>query len=249
MESREHDELDIRELIQIIRKRLWLIVLVTIIATATSGAVSFFILTPEYQASTEILVNQTELEGQFNQANIRTNLDLMNTYSVVMTSPRILDVVIEEYNLNKPYQQLKNQIEINSVKNSQVMSITVTDTNYEQAVIIANAVAKTFQREIVTLMNIDNVHIMAEANERVVPHPIKPRPYLNMAIAFVVGLMSSFFLVFILNFFDNTLKTEQDIERILALPVLGAIPKMDEKTEKNLNQKIAEQMGGEQIEA
>jgi capsular polysaccharide biosynthesis protein len=249
MEPREHDELELRELIRIIRKRLWLIVLVTIIATVTSGLVSFFILTPVYQASTEILVNQAQTEGLFNQADIRTNLELMNTYSVVMTSPRILDIVIEEYTLNKSYEQLKNQIKINSVKNSQVMSITVTDPNYGQAVTIANAVAKTFQREIITLMNIDNVHIMAEANEMVVPRQIKPRPNLNMAIAFVLGLMASIFLVFLLEFLDNTLKTEQDIERILGLPVLGAIPTMDEETEKKINKRISEQMGGEQIEA
>jgi capsular polysaccharide biosynthesis protein len=248
MEPREHDELELRELIRIIRKRLWLIVLVTIIATVTSGLVSFFILTPVYQASTEILVNQTQTEGLFNQADIRTNLELMNTYSVVMTSPRILDIVIEEYTLNKSYEQLKNQIKIDSVKNSQVMSITVTDPNYGQAATIANAVAKTFQREIITLMNIDNVHIMAEANEMVVPSQIKPRPNLNMAIAFVLGLMSSIFLVFLLEFLDNTLKTEQDIERFLALPVLGAIPTMDEKTEREINKRISEQMGGEHIE-
>jgi capsular polysaccharide biosynthesis protein len=97
-------------------------------------------------------------------------------------------------------------------------------------------------------MNIDNVHIMAEAKQIASPSPVSPKPYLNMAIAFVVGLMISVFLVFILEYLDNTLKREQDIEKLLGLPVLGAIPTM-EPPEKNGNTKLAAQVGGEQFEA
>jgi capsular polysaccharide biosynthesis protein len=249
MEHKEY-ELDLRELVSILWKRLWIILLITFLATATSGVISFFVLTPQYEASTQILVNQSKVEGQFNQGDIRTNLELINTYNVIVKSPRILDIVIQEYGLNKTYQQLNNQINVNAVKNSQVMSITVTDPSYKQAVYIANAIANTFQSEIISLMNIDNVHIMAEAKEYVIPSPVKPKPYLNMAIAFVVGMMTAVGLIFLLEYLDNTIKTEQDIEDILGLPVLGSISKMDEKTEKKLKKKLKNQVqvGGEQLE-
>jgi capsular polysaccharide biosynthesis protein len=248
MESNQYAEVELRELIQVIQKRIWYIILITILATAVSGLISFFVISPQYQAATELLVNQDQIEGQVNQGDIRTNLELIGTYQVVMTSPRILDKVIEEHGLDKTYQGLKNQINVNTIRNSQVMKITVTDPNYEQAVFIVNALARTFQKEIVTLMNIDNVHIMAEAKEMASPSPVSPKPYLNMAIAFVVGLMTAIGLVFVLEFLDNTLKREQDIEKMLGLPVLGAIPTMDEQLEKSGNAKLAVQMGGEQLE-
>jgi capsular polysaccharide biosynthesis protein len=209
--------------------------------------ISLFILTPQYQAATQLLVNQENTEEQFNQGDIRTNLELINTYKVIVTSPRILDLVIQEYGLSTSYRELQNKINVQSVRNSQVMSITVTDPSYEQAVYIANAIASTFQREIITLMNINNVHIMAEAKETATPSPVQPRPYLNIAIAFIVGLMVAVFLVFVLEYLDNTLKREQDVEKTLGLPVLGAIPTMDEQPDKNLNTKAAQQIGGEQL--
>jgi capsular polysaccharide biosynthesis protein len=245
----EHTEYDLRELLEIIIKRIWIIILITFIFTLTSGVLSFFVLTPQYEASAEILVNQSQTEGTAQYTEIRTNLELINTYNVVMKSPRILDIVIADYQLDKTYEELNSQITVNSVKNSQVMSITVTDPNQGQAVYIANAVANTFKTEIVKLMKIDNVHVMAEAKEVANPSPVKPKPLLNMAIAFVVGLMTSVGLIFLLEYLDNTVKTEQDIEKLLGLPVLGSISKIDEKTEKKLKEKQAQIMGGKGIEA
>jgi capsular polysaccharide biosynthesis protein len=117
METKEHAEVDLRDIIQLIQKRIWYIISITILATAVSGLISFYIMIPQYQAATELLVNQDQIEGQFNQGDIRTNLELINTYKVVMTSSRILDEVIEEYKLDKTYQGLKNQINVSTVMN------------------------------------------------------------------------------------------------------------------------------------
>lgn len=250
MEARDYTEMDLRILASMIWKRWWLILLITFLSTAIAGVISFFVLTPEYKASAEILVTQSKADGnvQYSQGDIRTNLELMNTYNVIIKSPRILDKVIENYSINKSYAQLNNQITVNSVKNSQVMSITVINPSHEQAVYIANAVAQTFQEEIKELMNVDNVHIMAEAKNLPVPSPVKPKPYLNMAITFVIGLMTSIGLIFLLEYLDNTVKSESDIERLLGIPVLGSISKIDEKTEKKLKARLQAQIGGEQLE-
>jgi capsular polysaccharide biosynthesis protein len=250
MEARDYTEVDLRILASMILKRWWVILLITCLSTAIAGIISFFVLTPEYKASAEILVTQSKVDGnvQYNQGDIRTSLELMNTYNVIIKSPRILDKVIENYSINQSYAQLNNQITVNSVKNSQVMSITVINPSHEQAVYIANAVAQTFQEEIKELMNVDNVHIMAEAKNLPIPSPVKPKPYLNMAIAIVVGLMTSIGLIFLLDYLDNTVKSESDIERLLGIPVLGSISKIDEKTEKKLKARLQAQIGGEQLE-
>ena len=82
-------------------------------------------------------------------------------------------------------------------------------------------------------MRIDNIHILAPAELPENPAPIKPQPILNMAIALVVGLMAGVGLAFLLEYLDNTIKNEQDIENVLGLPVLGAITTITTEEERS----------------
>ena len=219
------ETISLQELFKTVRKRLSLIALITAIAITISGVVSFVFLTPIYQASTQILVNQSKEEsaGQFTSQDIQTNLQLINTYSEIIKSPAILTKVIEELNLDTTATTLNNSITVNSVQNSQILKIDVQDSDPAQAVNIANTTASVFQEEIVTLMNVDNVNILAPAEMAEKPSPVKPNPKLNMAIAAVVGLMLGVGVAFLLEYLDTTMKTEQDIEDILGLPILGLI--------------------------
>ncbi|WP_461201730.1 YveK family protein [Anoxybacillus sp. TBDG-1] len=224
------ETISLRELFQTLRKRAWLIIAITVIATMTSGIVSYFVLTPMYQASTQLLVNQAKSEQPiYNISEIQTNLQLINTYNVIMKSPAILDIVKEELDLNMPVEELNEKINVTSEKDSQVVNVTVEDPDPYMAADIANTVASVFQREIVKIMNVDNVNILAKAEVKEQPIPVKPKPLLNMAIAFVVGIMTGVGLAFLLEYLDNTIKNEQDVEKLLGLPVLGAITTIDDE--------------------
>ena len=134
--------------------------------------------------------------------------------------------------------------------NHRLLQITVNQNDPAQAVTIANEIAKVFQREIAQLMMIDNIHILSPAELPENPVPIKPQPILNMAIAFVVGLMLSVGIAFLLEYLDNTVKSEQDIEKLLGLPVLGAISEIDQNEErKAFNNIKGSHERGEEIEA
>jgi capsular polysaccharide biosynthesis protein len=148
---------------------------------------------------------------------------MINTYSVIIKSPAILEKVIDELSLDQSVDQLSQKITINSQENSQVFSLTVQDSNPSQAVEIANTVSETFQKEIKDIMNVDNVSVLAKAEIKNDPTPVKPDPVLNIAIAVVVGLMAGVGLAFLLEYMDNTIKDEDDIERLLELPILGSI--------------------------
>ncbi|MEH7383517.1 Wzz/FepE/Etk N-terminal domain-containing protein [Bacillus sp. JJ1533] len=219
------ETISLKEIFQTIRKRLWLIVMIAAVAVATAGVVSYFFLTPVYQSSTQILVNQkTSDQPYLNQSDIRTNIDLINTYNEIIKTPAILDLVKKELNLT---ETLGDLITVGNSNNSQVMKITVQHTDPKMAVDIANTTADVFKTEIVKIMNVDNVSILSPA---VLPEdnaPVKPNPMLNMAIALVVGLMAGVGLAFLLEYLDNTIKTEQDIEKLLELPVLGAIAQIN----------------------
>ncbi|MFV9510448.1 YveK family protein [Tepidibacillus sp. LV47] len=209
MEQLEQDELtiDLRELLQILRKRLSLIVTITLIATLTSAILSFFVLTPIYEATTEILVDRTD--------------------SAIIKSPRIINLVIEKYNLNLTPQELTEKIDVTAAKDSKVISIKVTDSSQAEAVKIANAIAETF-KEITKITKAGNVQILSQAKVQDDPIPVKPKPFLNIAIAFVVGLMTSIGVVFLLEYLDTSVKTEEQLEQLLGLPVLGSIATIEE---------------------
>ncbi|MCM3709224.1 YveK family protein [Sporosarcina luteola] len=218
------ETISLQDLFKTLKKRAILILLTMLLAVTVAGVVSFLLMTPIYQASTQILVNQQKVEqNQFNTQDIQANLQLINTYNVIITSPAILSKVIENLDLNTTPAALKGKITVNSAQNSQVVNVSVQDPEPFMAVDIANTTAEVFQEEIQKLMNVDNVNILSPAVLSDNPSPIKPDPFLNMAIAAVIGLMLGVGIAFLLEYLDTTVKTEQDVEELLGLPILGLV--------------------------
>jgi capsular polysaccharide biosynthesis protein len=226
------ETISLRELMETLKKRMSLIILLTLTAILVSGAVSFFLLTPVYQSSTQLLVNQAKSEQPaYNPGEIQTNLQLINTYNVIIKSPAILEKVASDLKNGYDATQLNQKITVGSEAESQVINLSVTDTDPQTAADIANKTAEVFQTEITKIMNVDNVSILAEAEVGEEQSPIKPKPLLNIAIAGVVGLMIGVGLAFLLEFLDNTIKTEQEVEKVLGLPVLGSIARIEDQKE------------------
>ena len=91
------ETISLKELFQTLKKRIGLIVVITALAVIVSGIVSFFMITPIYQASTQLLVNQAKSEQtEYNTNTVQTNLQLINTYNVIIKSPAILDKVADQ---------------------------------------------------------------------------------------------------------------------------------------------------------
>jgi len=229
------ETISLKELFQTLKKRIALIVSITLIAMIISGVVSYFVITPEYKSSTQILVNQAkDSESIYSQNEVQTNIQLINTYSVIIKSAAILNTVRNDLNLDMSVSELNNKITVDSAQNSQVMTVAVTDADPALALEIANKTAEVFEKQIKKLMKVDNVSILPLADDQENQSPVSPNPPLNIAIAAVVGLMIGVGLAFLLEYLDNTVKTEQDIEKLLELPVLGAITTIDESKDAKL---------------
>ncbi|MEI4829855.1 Wzz/FepE/Etk N-terminal domain-containing protein [Bacillus sp. FJAT-53711] len=243
------ETISLKELFHILRKRLAMILSITFGAAIISAVVSFFFITPIYQTSTQILVNQKKQEGAaFQAGEVQTNIQLTNTYKVIVKSPVILDQVKEKLKLDMTTQALTQKIDVANEKDSQVISVTVKDKDPKLARDIANTTAEVFKGEVAKIMSVDNVTVLSKAE--VVEHqsPIKPQPVLNIAIAFVIGLMASIGLAFLLEYLDNTVKKEEDIEALLGLPVLGIVARMDEEEKGSRNHAAsAQRVGGHTI--
>lgn len=226
------ETISLQDLFKTIRKRLGLIALLTILAITIAGVISFLVLTPVYQTSTEILVNQSPTEaGQLTNQNIQTDLQLINTYSGIIKSPVILGPVVEELNLDMSTDELNSKITVSNADQSQIVNIAVQDPDPAMAVEIANTTATIFEDNIQDLMNVDNVTILSPAVLKEDPAPVAPNPMLNMAIAAVVGLMLGVGIAFLLEYLDTTMKDQQDIEEVLGLPMLGVVSPIVEKAD------------------
>ena len=225
------ETISLKVLFNTLKKRVWLLISMMVVGITIAAMVSYYFLTPMYQSATQILVDQqTAKSSTFDSTDIETNLQLINTYNVIIKSPVILSKVIEKLDLDATTYHLNSQITVSSEQNSQVVNIIVKDQEAYRAVDIANTTAAVFQEEIVNLMKVDNIAILSPAVLPENPRPIKLNPELNMVVGAVIGLMLGIGIALMLEYFDTTVKTESDIERILDLPILGLISPISERS-------------------
>ncbi|MBC8632588.1 hypothetical protein H8697_12905 [[Eubacterium] tenue] len=219
------ETIDLREYFYIIKKRAWIIVLITVLAMLTSGIISFFVLSPVYEANTTLIVNTEQSKETNNmitgdQLNVTQKLTL--TYGEIIKSRAVLDSVIKKLDLNMEYNELEKAINVSPVKDTQIMSVTVQDTNPKRARDIANAIPNVFTKEVKRITKANSVEVIDKA---IIPeNPIKPNKVINILIAAVLGIMIGLFIVFILEYIDNKIKTPQDVEKYINLPILGVVP-------------------------
>lgn len=223
-------ELDLRDYLKVIRKRFWLMAIIVLISCSTTGVVSYMYLTPVYQASTKLIVNKPNEAAGINALNINdvnVNIRIIDTYKEVIKTSYIMEMVATEHpQFQMTPEQLISKVKVSSVNNTQVMTLVVQDPSYDKAVNIVNAVSHTFQREISKIMNVDNVSILSEAKADASPVQVSPKPKLNIALSFVVSLMVAVGLAFLLEYMDDTVKSEADVEKLLGIPTLSMITKI-----------------------
>ncbi|WP_438448542.1 YveK family protein [Gorillibacterium sp. sgz5001074] len=241
--------MELKQYWRILRKRLWLIAACVIVATATTGVYSFFFIEKVYQASTKLIVNQSK-ENMANQGldlnSVNLNLKLIDTYKEIIKTPAIMDKVVEQYpDLNMTAGALGGAIKVSSVNGTQVMTLSVQHTSYNKAVQIVNAVSLVFKQEIPNIMKVDNVSILNEARPSDHPVPVKPNPVLNVLVGLVVSLMAAVGLVFLLDYLDDSIKTEQDIQDILGLTTLTVVARMTKEDVTPKSSETSERKLGE----
>ena len=218
------ETIDLKEYFYIIKKRAWIIALITVVAMISSGIISFFVLSPVYETKTTLIVN-TE---QVNETNTITGAQLNVTQKLTLTngeiikSRTVIDEVIKSLKLDMEYGQVSGMVTVSPVKDTQIIAITVQDTNPQRAADIANTIPRVFTKEVKRITKANSVEVIDKAV--VAENPIKPNKIMNIAIAGVLGVMIGLFIIFVLEYMDNKIKTPQDIEKYIELPILGVIP-------------------------
>lgn len=217
--------LGLRDIYNILRKRLWLIAAVTLTATMISIILNFFVIKPTYEASTSVIIGKlpTNEDSRMQYNDVMMYQSLVKTYVEIVNARTVSKNVVEKLGLAMKPEDLMKCISATPVTNTQMIKIKVSARSPLDAQRITNTVTEAFIIEAMKQFPSGTVKIMDPA---VIPeHPSKPNKKLNVAIAFFLGLMISVGIVFLIEYMDNTIKTENDVEKYIGIPVIGVIPK------------------------
>ncbi|MEN6461182.1 MAG: Wzz/FepE/Etk N-terminal domain-containing protein [Syntrophomonas sp.] len=216
-------EIDLRQVGEIIKKRWLFFITFPLLAALISGIISFYVLKPVYQSSATLIVGKkaSNTEEQLERQLLEASRMLAKTYGEIAKSRTVREQVIAQLGLKMTTDELYSKISVSQVEDTEILEITVTDTNPQLAADIANVTVWKFATAVVEIKKIDSVGVIDKA---VAPTaPIKPNKMKNILIAFILGLIAAFGLSFLLEYLDNTIKSSKEAEELLGLPVLGVI--------------------------
>lgn len=222
------DSVNLETVLKIIRKNTVSIILLTVISGLIMALITFFLLTPQFEAETQILVSQPESSESVDNQDIETSLQLITTYRDIILNPIILGEVAQNLGLEQSSNELSEQITVSNQDQSQIITVTVIAESMDEAASIADEVASVFQENVIEIMNVDNVSVLASAFMDADTEQVSPQPVINITLGIVIGLLLGLSLAFTRAFFDKSVKTEVDVEKHLDIPVIGSIDKFEE---------------------
>lgn len=223
----EEQVISIEEIFEALKKRWKMIALITIVATVISGVFSFFIIDPVYEASTKLFVGKEEnSEEVYNSNDIAMYQKLLKTYSETIKTRDLLTSAIKDSKYDLEVGAVSSALTVVPVADTQILQIKYQSKDPKEAEIVLKAISNNFiktSKELVPNGNVRTIEAV-EMPEK----PVSPNKKMNIAIAFLLGLMVSVGLVFLLEYLDNTYKTKEQLEKELELPVLGVIPTLED---------------------
>lgn len=221
MHDDDEIEIDLREVFYAIKKRILAIMAVTILGAAIAGAYTQFLVTPMYSATSMMLVltKETTLSSL---ADLQIGSQLTQDYSMLLTTRTVLQSVVDNLELDMTYEELEERVEITYPQDTRIMEITVTYPDPEMAKTIVDELASVGAAFIENQMEVVPPKIIEEGE--IPEQPTSPSRSRNVALGALAGLVLAAGVVVVLSIMDDTIKSEDDIEKYLGLSTLASIP-------------------------
>lgn len=227
------EELDIKEIFYVFVKNIKLIIIVAVISAALGLLYTSFAVRPMYRSSTSLVLsksnstnNGAEQNTSITQSDLLLNQKLVSTYSEIIKSRSVVNEVINNLKLDTTFEALSSNISVASKKDTELLEITVSYRDPNLAAGIANNLAEVFKVRVKEIYQIDNVSVIDVAEINQTPYNI------NMAKTAIIFMFVGVFIVcgilFLKLYFNNTISSAEDVERILNLPVLTIVPKCED---------------------
>lgn len=214
------EEIDLIELLNYFKKKIGLIIIIMSAVGILGCIYTLFIQKPMYNSYTTVILSGSS-SSSITQTDVTLNKNLISTYAEIVKSGRVLNQVIKELNLDISYELLSSEISVTSLNNTEIIKITVNNESPDMAMKIANSTASAFTKEVSSLYKMDNVSILDYATINESPYNIN---ILKQLIIYILaGLVISLGTVFMIFYFDRTIKSAEQIEQKIKLPVLGSV--------------------------
>lgn len=220
------EEINLSEVYSYFKSKILWIILAIIVIVILGNIYTIITRTPMYQSNTTIVL-VGESKKEYNQSDSLLNQNLIGTYSQIIKSRKVLSQVIENLDLKITTEELSNSITTSSVEETEIIQITVENAKAKDAQRITDEVAKVFAKEIKDIYNLENVTIIDKAELAKSPYNVN---YVKDNIIYlVIGIVLSFGVVFVMYYFDTSIKSSEVVEEKLGLTVIGIVPKEERK--------------------
>lgn len=223
----EMEEIDLTELFDYFLKRA-LYIFITVIACLVIGLTyTIFLKEPKYKSDVNVIIVNKDKQTTSLQSDLAANQKLAATYRELVGSRRILNQVIDNLDLNYSIGQLQQMVSVENVNDTEIIKITVSSSEPKEAKVIANETAKIFQDEVKDIYNLENVSIVDKAILAKEPYNIN---ILKESVIYIaLGMVLSCGVIFVIYYFDNTIKSIDQVEKRLGVPVIGTVPSVRKK--------------------
>ena len=223
------EELDLKELFKVIWDEKVQEILIIAIFLVLGIMYTFGLKVPKYSASTTLVLAQSDknkvTENTITTADITINSKLVSTYSELIKSKNVLRQVKANLNIDVNEDDIRNNVSVTQLKDTELIEITVSNENPIYAEKIANEIAKVFTEKVKEIYNMDNIKTVDTAEKPTAPLNVNQQK--DILIFIFIGIIVSILYALIINILDTTIKTSEDVERICDLPVLASIPIFD----------------------
>ncbi len=224
----KNENIEFKRMLDILNNKKRIIALILILFIALGYLYSYYYVVPEYKSTSTLLLIPNDDET-VTSSDLTLNSGLISTYGNIAKNSKVLKQVINNLNLNIQEGQLLSKIEINIIKDTHIMEISVSDTDPQMATNITKELSNVFLNEIKQIYNLNNIGIVDEAQLPDTPYNIN---YIKDMFVFVcMGIVVSFAYIVIIYLFDNTIKKEEDIEEYIKIKSLGSVPINNDKSE------------------
>lgn len=231
------EEINLKDLFSYFFSKWFIVVITLVVAILISTIHGEFIKVPMYRSYTTIVLTRSGDNGNKNDSSITQNDIMLNqklvaTYREIIKSRRVLGQVIENLGLDMEVSELSHNISVTNEEDTELIKISVSSVNKEDAKNIANEIAKVFSNEIIDIYNIKNVSIIDTAIESNKPYNINIVK--ETVIAALFGVVLGLAIIFVMFYFDTTIKNPEEIQTKIGLPLLGVVPKVESENDKGI---------------
>lgn len=229
-------QISLIKLLQCYLRKLWLIILCTVVAGVGTYLYTTRMITPVYAAKATIIVSNIKAANQLEYvtgSNISTSKMLVNTYMSVIRSDRVLSSVIEQSGIGNSPAYIRGHLYLAQENDTEIFSVTVRHTDAQYATDLANAVAKYAPDVIASIVDGSSAQTLDFATVPGIPY--SPNVRNNTSIGCFVGLLLSVVFITLLYLLDGRLKDAETLEQMFDLPVLGEIPDFKNQDGKKRN--------------